>query len=88
MTGHGHLILSKSRVPLYKKYRVYLFVEGRGSRVPCRGSRVEGRGSEGRGSRVEGRGSRVEGRRVEGRGLYFTNVFATARKIIDVVCLL
>ena len=31
--------------------------------------------------------SRVVGResRVEGRG-YFTNVFATARKIIDVVC--
>ena len=55
-------------------------VEGRGSRVEGRGSRVEGRGSrvEGRGSRVEGRGSRV----------YFTNVFATARKIIDVVCLL
>ena len=23
-------------------YRVYLYVEGRGSRVPCRGSRVEG----------------------------------------------
>ena len=50
-------------------------------------SRVEGRESrvEGRGSRVEGRGSRVEGR---GSRVYFTNVFATARKIIDVVCLL
>ena len=42
-------------------FGVYLFVEGRGSRVEGRGSRVEGRGSrvEGRGSRVEGRGSRV-----------------------------
>ena len=36
-------------------------------------------------SRVEGRGSNVERR---GSRVYFTNVFATARKIIDVVCLI
>ena len=52
--------------PNGEKLGAYLFVEGRGSRVPCRGSRVEGRGSR----------------------VYFTKVFATVRKIIDVVCLI
>ena len=41
-------------------HRVCLLVEGRGSRVTSRGSRVNGRGSRvtSRGSRVNGRGSK------------------------------
>ena len=45
---------------IYYKKGVYLFVEGRGSRVTSRGSRVNSRGSRvyGRGSRVTSRGSK------------------------------
>ena len=55
-----------------KGVELCLLVEGRGSRVTSRGSRVNGRGSRvtSRGSRVNGRGSRVtsRGSRVNGRG--------------------
>ena len=83
----AYVISRKRREIQRKNFGAMSRVEGRGSRVEGRGSRVEGRGSrvEGRGSRVEGRGSRVEGR---GSRVYFTNVLATARRKIDVVCLI